>query len=69
MKHIYFSQINPYNICGFSLLKNKANFLFILLFTFLGINTVLGQTTTVYTTAGAKLWICPNGVTSVQVEA
>ncbi|WP_395056598.1 GEVED domain-containing protein [Flavobacterium sp.] len=43
--------------------------LFLLFATLFSFNIGNAQTTTIYNTPGAKSWVCPYGMTSVQVEA
>ncbi|MFN7014432.1 MAG: GEVED domain-containing protein, partial [Bacteroidia bacterium] len=47
--------------------KNTFTSLFLLLFTLLGFSDAFGQSPSVFTTSGT--WTCPQGVTTIQVEA
>lgn len=53
--------------CEKKSLKNIFTGLFLLLFTLLGFSDAFGQSPSVFTTSGT--WTCPQGVTTIQVEA
>lgn len=52
--------------CDFSLLKNKASFILLLLFTFLGLNNAFGQSPTTYTSSGT--FTVPYGVSTITID-